>query len=107
MAVQDSELDVRGLIEARQMPRRIFEQLPEAQYDDRLTYLGYWSGTADIVFIAERKDGEFVRVSGDSFWDALVARYGDSDNCCGMGELDLVKMEFRALRTRLPQISLK
>ena len=103
---------VPEFIEARQMPRRVFVQLPEVKHDEALTYLGWVDESIAYKFIAERKKGEFVRVDGESVWDAIASKYVDSEgnlsegcHCCGT--LPIVKMEFREFRERLPQISLK
>ena len=102
---------VPGFIEARQMPRRVFVQLPEVKHDDALTYLGWVDESIAYKFIAERKKGEFVRVDGESVWDAIASKYVDSegkltDECCS-GSLHVVRMRFRGFHERLPQISLK
>lgn len=92
------------------MPRSVFRGLPKAKHDDALTYLGYVDESAFYDFIAEGKDGSFVRVEGSSVWDALASKYQGSDgtvsnNCCS-GDLNYVKMEYHLFYSKLPRIAL-
>ena len=109
---QDSEVKVSEFVEARQMPRPIFEQLPEIKHDEALTYLGWVDESINYWFIAEQKKGEFVRVDGESVWDSIASQWVDSegnltDGCHCCGTLNQVKREFRGFRERLPRIVLK
>lgn len=106
---ENSEVAVRELVEARQMPRRVFQQLPAVGHDAALNYLGYVDGSAFYDFVAERQDGAIVRVEGLNVWEAIASKYKDcdgnvSDNCCS-GDMANVKMEFHMFYSRLPRIA--
>lgn len=110
MAAESSATRIREWIGTEKLPRQVFEKLPREDHDATLDYLGYSDETAFFDFIAERKDGQIVRVDGLSVRDAMAARHGDgngagSDNCCS-GGMDPVKMEFHMFYVRLPRVAL-